>query len=486
MSKLNNIDTGYIFIILIAAVTSALIQGNYLISGIFFLCIAASLFITKCSSIYERVYYTLLVSAVFEYTMFIPGHEKIYFFHIMLAICSLFSLIEIIKDKSIMAKFDKKIICFFISWFFYICLSFFWSKNKSFNIKYIAIYFMMFVFIANIIIFNMKQKNIKNSIKVLGFMFFICVIIGIIESATSMQFPIRHYYNFTVHELSDAEIELIKTRPMVFFYNPNNFATYVAICLPFLFYLICFASKYKNKILFFIWSAVAFASIVLTTSRSILFSVVFMTAVYVIVTFFEGRLKLMMYPIIIILMLVAVYKSSYFIVSRHNNIYMQKMQQKMTNIKNISLNEVGQESSEGERITIIYDVVEGVFKDKHYFGYGAGNTPQLLMDKANTHGIYSPHALAAELLGDFGIFIVLYGAFYIYIICKLLNIAWKREDRFIKITGYSLATALFGFALGSFAPSSVTYFLPYWMLLGISIAFFQYYETCIGNCHELK
>jgi teichuronic acid biosynthesis protein TuaE len=121
----------------------------------------------------------------------------------------------------------------------------------------------------------------------------------------------------------------------------------------------------------------------------------------------------------------------------------------------------------------MYDIVTGVVNEKRVLGFGAGNSIQHLKDVNNTHGIYSVHGLAIEILGDFGIFIILYGLFYLYLLYNLFKIGHNENNNIDKCTAYALMTSLVGFTIGSFSPSSVTYFLPNWLLFALSVSFIQ-------------
>jgi teichuronic acid biosynthesis protein TuaE len=101
-------------------------------------------------------------------------------------------------------------------------------------------------------------------------MFSVSIVIGITEAITAVQLPVKHYYNFTVSKLSAGQIEFLKSRPIAFFYNSNNFATFISICIPFLFFLFFYVKNRRNKILIYILTDLAMAVLFLTTSRSVM------------------------------------------------------------------------------------------------------------------------------------------------------------------------------------------------------------------------
>lgn len=476
MNKLDRKSLGYLSVIFIAVLILSILKGNYVIGILFMVCTALSLSLTDSAHLYDKLYCTLLVSAMFEYTAYLPGHEQVYFFHIMLFIMIIFTALEWIKNGGISINMDRKILGFYIIWFIYICVSYLWSKNKDFNVKYIVIYAMMFAFLAVFVIYNNTKEKFKNTVKIIGLMIAVVVTIGIIETITGVELPVKHYYNYTVHKLSSIEIGLLKTRPMAFSYNPNNFATLLSLCLPLPIFLFCFAKYGKEKVVYLLCSLVVFAGIVLTTSRTNILAVVLMVMVLTVAMLKEYRLKGLIYPLIIVIGFGVVYKFSYVLVMRNSANYISQMKQKINKISNIEKIQIGEEGSEGERVTVVYDVVQGVIHDKRLLGFGAGNTTQQLIDQKNTHGIYSPHGLAIEILGDFGVFFfVLYGLYYLYLLYRLTLISNMRNSG-AKLSAYTLITVLFGFSLASFGPSSVTYFFPYWIMYGTAISCINLYR----------
>lgn len=475
MYGLSKKSTIYVFVAFIFLLVSSIINKNFIINGLFLLSIVAACSITKSDSLYENVYYTLLISSIFEYASYFPRHEKLYYFHVMLVLCVIVSVFNVFMNKRELKKIDKKAVCFYILWFAYICLSFIWSKSKSLSMKYIVIYAMMFAFVFIVIMFNTSKERFYNSLKVVGFVFLLTVVIGMTEAVTGTLLPVKHYFDSIMNKLTLKELIVLRSRPVVFFFNANNYATFLGIGIPFVMYLLYYARTTVSKLFFGIATLLTFTALVLTNSRSNILAVCLIMVVYTIIIFKEGKLKALIYPLIIAVAFTGIYKYSYLMV-KHGVEYEQKMIEKMGSMTKISKADIGEEGSENVRATIIYDVVNGVIKEKRVLGFGAGNTIQHLMDMNNTHGIYSPHGLATEILGDFGVFLIIYGVFYLYLLYSLLIIGLKRDglNRFI---AYSLLTSLIGFTIGSFSPSSVTYFLPNYLLFGLSVSFIQINKT---------
>lgn len=475
MYGLNKRSGIYIAIVFVVLLGSSIINGNYIISALFFISVVAAAFLTGAEDFYDNIYYTLLVASIFEYTLYFPSHEKLYFFHILLVICAILTALKLIKNRYILKKLNKKLLGFYLLWFVYICLSFVWAESKSLNIKYIIIYAMMILFVFIVAAFNTSRENFYNSLKVVGFVLLLTIIIGIIEAITGTQLPVKHYYDSILYKLTTKELLVLRSRPVVFFFNANDYATFLSIGIPFLLFLLYFSKSIKGKVFYGTFTLLGFTALVLTNSRACMLSIALTMIAFTVILFKEGKIKALIYPLIIVVAFAGVYRYSYLLVS-HSSDYEQKMIEKMGKIGDIAKmnkSDIGEEGSENVRATIIYDIVTGIVKERKVLGFGAGNSIQHLMDVKNTHGIYSVHGLATEIFGDFGIFVILYGLFYLYILYNLFKIGNKNTNNMDKCIAYALLSSLIGFMIGSFSPSSVTYFLPNWLLFALSVSFIQ-------------
>ncbi|MBW6410800.1 O-antigen ligase family protein [Clostridium weizhouense] len=482
MENQNKTRNIFLAILFIVAIGLGVLTNSYLITGMYILTILAAVYIIKDKDIYNLLYATLLVSLFYDYTLHVPKIESIYFFHIVLGIFTLLSLYKVFKDRDILAKLDKKILIFFIIWFIYMCMSVAWALSKGLAIKYIAIYIMMFAFIVDMMIYNINKERLKETIKLLLLLISIVVVVGAVEVLLGQQLPVKHYYD--TFKLSNLHLSIIRARPIVFSFNTNNLAALLAILSPICFYAIY---KFQNtllKIIFTIVTCIAFSLIMIITSRTGYVSMLFGFVVYCIYSIFNIKnikLKGVIFPIIIAISFIFLYKYSFMFMNIRP---IQDEVNGKTEVGNIlagkmhSLEskefEEGGEGSENVRWTIINDVINGVIKEKKYFGYGVGNVEEYIRQQGNTNKVYSPHCYAIEILGDFGVIgILLYGVYYLYLLIGNLVIGIRKK----KIMCFATVSGLIAFAPASFGPSSITYVLSYWVLMGFAISCIQVYKS---------
>lgn len=477
--KYRNIALGLVIII---ACIMGVMNGSYLISAMYIATLVGAVFIARDRDIYSVLYTTLLVSVIYDYVLYVPGIQSVYMFHIILGIFTLMSLYKLFTNKEVFLKLDKKVLGLYMVWFVYMCASVFWAINRKLSIKYIAIYLMMFAFIGCLMAYNINKERLNTTIRLLLYLVSLIVVIGLIEVLLGKQLPVRHYIDGFLNALSQLHINIIQARPIVFSYNTNNLNAQLAILMP-----ICLFAIYKfNSIIAKIWfslvSVIAFALVIITTSRTgyvaFLFGVVIFV-LYSVINIKNIGIKQMIYPIAIVagLVLGFLYAPNMMNIKPIEG---EKVENTVTLTNKLnSLNSMieGEETSEYSslnRMAIIKDVLGGVISEKRYQGFGVGNVEQYIKDQGNTGSIYSPHCYPIEILGDFGIpGVVLFGIYYLYLLGYNFILAIKKRSTMC----FAMVAALIAFAPASFGPSSITYVFSYWIMIGLSVSCIQVYRN---------
>lgn len=510
----------YLACLIIFAIANAFISGTYVTGSIFVICSVIVILVANPEEIYENLTYTLIITSVMDYTYYVHT-SKLYVFHIFLVITTLVSIFKFIQNREkIMNTVDKKIVMFFVIWLVYICLSVVWSASRSANIKYIAIYLMMFAFVFDIVIYHAIGNSLNKTIKVFGFMVITSVAVGLVEILLAKQLPVQHYYDvYKQYKIQESTLIELRSRPIAFFFNTNNFGTFLTMGIPFLLTISYFVKNRKAQVFSVAASFISFVVLVLTASRtnysvlmlilavysviilynkkskSLIFTVAFgivtlvsavtvvsskfgkygvpimiaFAIIYVVFFALEKKPKVLLFPIIFIILFFIAY--NYSSILSVKNDYRQKVTNVGTSLKDITKGDgIGKADSVNERITVAYDVFNAVIKQNHFLGVGVGNSSYYIEKANNTHKTYDPHGWFVELFGDFGIlFFILYIVFYAYLLKKLYD-SYKTGEDNKKYISLSLFLALGGFIFGSFSPSSVTYFLPHWLLYGLCIS----------------
>lgn len=470
------------FLAIIFAISGLLgiANGSYLISAMYLLTVSVVvLFVLRDKDLYNMLYAVLLVSAFYDYALYVPRMQNVYMFHIALGFFTLLSLYKVFKDADVLRNLDKKVLGIYVVWFIYMCVSVVWALNKSLSIKYIAIYLMMFAFIADMMIYNINKERIKKTINILLFLISMIIVVGLTEVLLGQQLPIKHYYDSFRDSLPQWQINTVEARPIAFSFNTNNLTATLAIMAP-----ICLFAIYKfenivAKIWFTVICIIGFSLVIMTTSRTGFFAFLFGLSIFIIYSIFSIRklgMRQIIFPLILIFGFVLAYNYSSLLL-RIKPVDGEQLQTslsgKLQSLGELTEGEVTDEGSTLHRMEIIKAVLNGVITDKHYQGYGVGNVEQLIKNSGNTGSVYSPHAYPIEILGDFGLpGIVLYGVYYLYLLIGNLILGIKKKS----IMCFAAVAGLIAFAPASFGPSSITYVFSYWILIGFSVSCIQVYR----------
>jgi len=190
---------------------------------------------------FHVLYCFLLISAVLGSSVSLASFPDFYLFHFIFSIVLFLFVCHLFLEGRIQfkTKKTKKYLLFFLVWSLWIFVSFLWAEHKASAIKFSLIYAMMFLFSWLLILYNGREKVLKNTLKVLFFMFLVALFIGTLEAFTAFRLPISPYADTSRYDF--AVKQHLQTVPTSFFYNPNNYATFLAFSLPFVLFAMHYA-----------------------------------------------------------------------------------------------------------------------------------------------------------------------------------------------------------------------------------------------------
>jgi hypothetical protein len=492
MVKEDRIRNMFLAIILAISGFLGIANGSYLITIMYFVTVVAVvIFLLRDNDLYNMLYAVLLVSAFYDYALYVPGMQNVYMFHIALGFFTLLSLYKVFKDKDILIKLDKKVLGIYAIWFIYMCISVVWALNKSLSIKYIAIYLMMFAFIVDMMIYNISKERIKKTINILLLLISLIIVVGIVEVLLGQQLPIKHYYDSFRESLPQWQINTVEARPVAFSFNTNNLTATLAIMSPICLFAIYKLENIVAKIWLVIICCIGFSLVVMTTSRTGFFAFLCGFSIFMIYSILNIRklgIRQMAFPLVLIVAFVFAYNYSSLllrikpVVDENGKVQTSSLSGKLQSLGEFTGGEVTEEGSTLHRMEIIKAVYNGVITDKHYQGYSVGNVEQLIKNSGDTGSVYSPHAYPIEILGDFGLpGIALYGIYYLYLLIGNLMLGIKTKS----IMCFAAVAGLIAFAPASFGPSSITYVFSYWILIGFSVSCMQVYRNKDNECRNV-
>lgn len=437
-------------------------------------------FIKFSDSVLNYLYFTTIVFGIINFSLLLPIGSRlgIYYFYVTVFLYFCIIGLDLIRKKFKNIKLNNKYVIFCVIFLIYLFGSILISSSKLLAVKSIINYLVM-IFMA--IMFVMENKD-KNSVK-RTFVYLTYVFAGILVLGTAELFGFRYGVrnHYTDMGLFVKDYPFLKSVPVVFFYNPNNYGIILVLGMILLLISFWYTENKKNKIISGVMFLVAQINLIFTTSRTawitLILTQIFIAFLFIIKKNYKNLRRAVSSVIVVLVIFFAfscvpgmeAYYGKFYStpILRMLNIHYNE---KSGQIKENKM-ELGAQNSISERYTLMRDVVNGVIKDKHFLGFGPGNTVNYIKAVNNTHGVIDIHSLWFEILGDFGIFIFIY-FLYIYARMQLdLIFIYKNSERSSSSMYYlMLGSSIFSIIFLSFAPSSIITFPAFWMFLGIAVA----------------
>ncbi len=399
--------------------------------------------------------FSALIGMVISYGPF-------YLFHLLFI---LFIFFRIFSNANII-NFDVKIISIPLFLVLFTLLSLFWTDNLSYGLRNIFYILCGFFTIFLVVDYGNDVGNLKRIYKLFCIVMLINVFVGLCENMGLFRLPTSPFSPYStllgkevlnINEFSYSQLDYLYTMPTGFSGNPNNFGFIVIISLPFIWFFI------RSKILKIVSFVCIFYLIWVIESRGLLLGVIFFIISYLLFYLVSMRNKtylLYMFLIVFLFVFVFLKQIQFNILSIYDDI--------LSGIEMIKYGGIIEFDSTGIR-SYIYSEGLSKLKENIFFGAGIGSMQYYLYTE--NLPIQSFHFFPLELLIDIGLFafsIVFFS--YIYLIIKLYKLFFITDSELIKKISISCFFSLTIYLLVSIVPSSTVYILPFWFVLGLSLA----------------
>lgn len=345
-----------------------------------------------------------------------------------------------------------------------------WSRNMQLGLYHLF-------YIANgILIVLALQKAVKTTadlrkvISVSGIIIFVEIAICLMAGIFGIQWPISPYSDYIVffarepgfaESLPSSAIEAIRHTPTGFRWNPNDLAVTMLIVLPFFLF-------YRKRVVALTGTILSLVIILFTGSRGALIGLAVMAFAFVFL-YLNRKQKIRTVAIATVGILV-LFAASPLLKTQ----YPVKYREISTTADALSkyLFTDHEQLNDTSSIAIRQNLVSNglhELKNTCGLGVGAGNSVQIQKENDNTHGVFSMHNFWIEILVEAGIlFFILWCVWYFLLMRKVFFIGKRHADDFIRYNAQSASLAMIGLAIGLISMSSAIYFLPMYLLYGIS------------------
>jgi teichuronic acid biosynthesis protein TuaE len=352
---------------------------------------------------------------------------------------------------------------FLVIWLLYAVLSLTWAVDKYAAIKETIFLFMAFSIIFFAVYFLSDIKHL-----VIFYYLWISIVvflsfIGVWEIISGNHLGISVYAQTNIRA------------PTTVFHNPNDYATYLALSLPFILTFIRYRGRFLQRLLGILMLMVGLYLLMVTLSRANYLAVLMGAAFWFLILPRKSKIKVVIAIGLTFALLFAAFPGKFQDVSKTFLTQMGSL--------------FGYESSLTEQSSLIVRLNlfknSLVFLKKSFgFGVGAGNSMYYLKNFQvyDTRGIVNIHNWWLEVLTHYGLIIFLgYVAFYLSLLLNLYKAYGKLTNTSEKMICEALLIGLVSFFFASMSSSSLVALRPQWMFFAFALAFLNYYKVRYGE-----
>lgn len=353
----------------------------------------------------------------------------------------------------------KYYILFLFLWWIYALFTLLWAPSKLdaiFDITFLSCGVLMIGFV--VIYFN-NIEYLRKYYKVWLVMLGLSIVIGLWNYKTGSHLSSSGLINAPEYK---------RYAPTSFYYNKNDFATYLAISVPFVLTYIRYHATMLKKIVAFIFLLVCLFTLLVTDSRANIIGLLLgLNYWFFFILKNRDKLKIALCVFLIVVVLLPFY-ANHFQENLQNTF--QGLQYLVSETK---------DSSTITRINLIKNSLTYLV-NSYGLGVGAGNVEYYMANHVlfDTRNVTNVHNWWFEILVNYGI--IIFFGYIVFFICICLNLYqayFKIKTKEEKMICESLIVALVIFVVGCVSPSSIMTFMPQWLLIAFALAFLNYYRS---------
>ncbi|MGG4038993.1 teichuronic acid biosynthesis protein TuaE [Heyndrickxia ginsengihumi] len=404
--------------------------------------------------LFRTIMYILIASTFLNQSILSVhvGFFTLFLYRLILVGCIAIFIIDLLKQRSLADKWErievKGVLFFLLFWLTYGFISLLWAKSITDGIKYLFLLGIGIAFVFLSVFAFTKIKHLLLFYYIWLGMTVVLLCLGLINHFAHVQLPSSTLYGGSAYKLG---------YPTAVFTNQNDFATFLTISFFFYLAVVKNSKSISMKIASIILAVLSIYIIYLTESRASLLAIMIGLVAYVWLLL-PSTWKKITGIAGAALVLIGMIAISSPLLHKVHDMYML----------------AGQYSST-ERLPsnlIRFNLLLSTF---HYiaqsygFGVGAGNIPYYLEHESiyNTNQIYEVHNWLAEIMGNFGIFMVFgYITMYAYLFFSIYRMYQEKRNRIHNMLLEGCMVAMIAFIVSSISPSSVSNLYFHWVFLG--------------------
>jgi len=413
---------------------------------------------TRVGTLLTALLVSLPLLAILGPSFALPSVPQAFLFRIVLAVVVYAGVCYLLVRRDPMPFAAKDLLLPAALWFAWLLLSTVWASDKAAALHYITIVLtMVAVLLATAATGGTRHRLVWfGYTMILGYAF--AAGFTIVESRLGIRLP-------TSRLLTAVTSQTYAVTSV--FVNQNDFATYLAMCWPFMLCAFFFTRKLRWIALTLLFMAVGAYGFVHTGSRSSLVAAgISSVAAVALFWHLAPRLssrtgKIVMGLVVVLLVAVA----GWLLFNNSSNDMLRQFRLESL------LSQAQQSKGSGAIRSDLTSRGLEIAGSSHLLGAGAGQAEVIIGSGTNALGITNLHNWWLETYTDGGIVgFALHFVFFVLLVVALWPIARHDPDRLTRYLACGTWLALLGWTVGSVGPSSSVSFAPMWIMYGLALA----------------
>lgn len=480
MDKKGNIYSSMLLAFYLVLLTIGVILSDISITALVFaLPFVIYVYLTLKNNFEKQLYYYAILFALMNasLTLMIAGHD-IYFIDIQAILIFFYYILKIFKatadfkQKYLNLKNLNKYHIFFAVFVLYSGVSILWAADKSYALHSVKNYFVIYVLFTSTILQIEGLEDFKQVLDYITKLFIAVVFLSLLEMfGLNTGLPNA----FVQKGLYATGESFVKRIPVAFFYNPNNYSVIISIFMIGILISILYEKNRKKFIIKSIGYFISQIVMIFAMSRTAWITLVITLILIVFVFILNFDRKRLFTSIAFLLATIGLFVIMSDIPGMES--FYSKLEttpgigEMITGEETEIPLEIGEGGSNNIRLTLAYNVFNGVFVKGNYFGFGMGNSFPYMKSIDNTRNMYNIHCFWFEILADYGVLIFLFTVLIYAILCFELYKRFRKCKSEYKEISLLVGVTAFQLVLLVFGPSTIINFPIIWTIIPLVFAF---------------
>lgn len=398
-----------------------------------------------------------MVAAILGPNLAVPGAQEAFAFRFVAALIVVGIAVWLVMGRGLPVPdglgWPVAIAAGWVGW---ALVSTLWATSAADALRWTIFLFMMTGLMLAIPVAASNRRRLTWFLGALGVVFVASVLVAVAEIATGIRLP--------TSALAERVGAFAATS---FFGNQNNFATYLALTLPYLLVLPVISRDVRLRLLGISGAVVAIGLILFSGSKANLVATAIILIGMLVVL---GTDPAMRRAFLAALAVVAI-GFALIIPSLFGAGIVPLPEQAVAKLDFGTLQaQVQSGSGSGAVRSSLLGTGLDLAASTGGVGVGAGNAEVVVREQQGYEGVANLHNWALEVLVDTGVIgLVLYGSLYVFMLVGNLRVARRTHDPWLRYMGLAGALALLGFLVGSLGPSTAIHFAPMWITFGLCL-----------------